>query len=136
MKRQRVGAPWCDYTPPLPPPPQTPPSSPSNLHSTNLVFFCPFFLLPLSPPPPPSPPRRRGYLSPTVQNRLDITVHQFQSLSYPPFFSPSNSPPHPEVVCIKSGPVKLQVEIGRPEPDSGGEREGGRRQLKAGKSRH
>ncbi|CAB1414504.1 unnamed protein product [Pleuronectes platessa] len=59
-------------------------------------------------------------------------------LCYPPLSSlppSSDSPPHPEVVCIKSGPVKLQVEIGRPEPDSGGETEGGSRQRETGRSR-
>lgn len=119
--------------PPRPHPPPPAPSTPLTL-SFFAFFFCVrvcVCVLPLSPPPPPSPPRRRGYLFPTVQNRLDITVHQFQPT---PLLSPCDSPPHPEVVCIKSGPVKLQVEIGRPEPDSGGENEGGRRQLKAGES--
>lgn len=44
---------------------------------------------------------RRGYLFPMVQNRLDITVHQFQGF--------------PWRYLHQISPVKLQVEIGRPE---------------------
>lgn len=43
----------------------------------------------------------RGYLFPMVQNRLDITVHQFQGF--------------PWRYLHQISPVKLQVEIGRPE---------------------
>lgn len=46
---------------------------------------------------------RRGYLFPMVQNRLDITVHQFQGF--------------PWRYLHQINPVKLQVEIGRPETD-------------------
>lgn len=46
---------------------------------------------------------RRGYLFPMVQNRLDITVHQFQGF--------------PWRYLHQISPVKLQVEIGRPETD-------------------
>ncbi|KAL6036315.1 hypothetical protein STEG23_000751, partial [Scotinomys teguina] len=42
-----------------------------------------------------------GYLFPMVQNRLDITVHQFQGF--------------PWRYLHQISPVKLQVEIGRPE---------------------
>lgn len=56
----------------------------------NLVaFFVLFFF------------SHRGYLFPMVQNRLDITVHQFQGF--------------PWRYLHQISPVKLQVEIGRPE---------------------